>query len=337
MVISRGKIQTALKVVVYGVEGIGKSTLASHFPQPIFIDTEGSTRHMDVARVPVPQSFAEIIEDVKYFQQHTDELRTLVIDTADWAEDLAVDEIVKSGARNNPPWTSIESPGYGKGYVMLAERFGKLLNECSTLVERGVNVVITAHAAIRKFEEPNESGAYDRWELKLEKKTAPLVKEWADLLLFCNYQTVVVDENGKKKGKGGARRVMYTTHTAAWDAKNRFGLPDMLDLDYSKIAQLVPDSAPSTAVPQQAAKNAAVPQQDPAVPEMSKVKQQLKALMEPCEISEKEIQMMCAKYGFFPAAMSVWDYPDEWIAKNLVARWDGFKSKILQEREEMPF
>ena len=88
-------------------------------------------------------------------------------------------------------------------------------------------MVLTAHAQIKKFEQPDELGAYDRWELKLEKKTAPLTKEWADMVLFANYKTMVVnvDNQGAAKGKNkaqGGQRVMFTTHHPAWDAKNRY-------------------------------------------------------------------------------------------------------------------
>ena len=90
MQIISGQIPKAIKTVVYGTEGIGKSTFASQFPAPIFIDTEGSTAHMNVDRTPQPKTFAELIEQVKYFAKHPNELGTLVIDTADWAEKLAI-------------------------------------------------------------------------------------------------------------------------------------------------------------------------------------------------------------------------------------------------------
>ena len=126
-------------------------------------------------------------------------------------------------------WNGIEDAGWGKGYTYLAERFGILLNLLEDVIHAGINVVVTAHAKINKFEQPDEMGTYDRWELKLEKKTAPMLKEWADMILFANYKTIIVkDSNGKTKGQGGHQRVMYTTHTAAWDAKNRDDLPDML-------------------------------------------------------------------------------------------------------------
>lgn len=112
-------------------------------------------------------------------------------------------------------------------------------------MDAGINVVLTAHAQIRKFEQPDELGAYDRWELKLGKKTqsqtSPLVKEWTDLLLFANYKTfsVAVDKDGKKHKAQGGKRVMYTTHHPCWDAKNRYGLAEELPFDYGEIAHII--------------------------------------------------------------------------------------------------
>ncbi len=199
--IHTGRTGGALKVVVYGPEGIGKSTLASRFPRPVFIDTEGSTRHMDVSRTEKPSSWTMLMEQVKCIRSDPGVCATLVIDTADWAEQLCIASIC-AGRK----LSGIEDMGYGKGYVYLAEEFGRLLNLLEEIVGSGVHVVLTAHAAMRKFEQPDEMGAYDRWELKLQKKTAALVKEWSDLLLFANYKTVSVaaDNTGKKfKAQGG--------------------------------------------------------------------------------------------------------------------------------------
>lgn len=243
MEITRGKIVKAVKVCIYGPEGIGKSTLASRFPDPVFIDTEGSTNHMDVARFDAPSSWPMLIQEVEYVRDHPDCCRTLVIDTADWAEKLCTESVLAERKMK-----SIEDAGYGKGYTYLREAFGKLLNVLTDVVEKGINVVITAHAQMRKFEQPDELGAYDRWELKLSKQCSPLVKEWADMILFCNYKTMVVnvDNQGAVKGKNkaqGGRRVMYTSHHPCWDAKNRFGLPEEIDMDYSQIAHIF-DSVP---------------------------------------------------------------------------------------------
>jgi len=337
MVISRGRIPKGLKCVLYGTEGIGKTTFASQFPGAIFIDTEGSTSHMDVARVPDPQSFEEIVEDVKYFQNHTEELQTLIIDTADWAEKEAVLEIIASGKDKNPPYTSIESVPYGKGYTILAEKMGRLLNECSTLTERGINVVITAHSMMRKVELPDEMGSYDHYELKCEKKTSPLIKEWADLLLFANYKTYIVEDSqtGKKKGTGGAKRVMYTAHTAAWDAKNRFGLKDELPFEFKQIEHLVFNKPQVAKSETQVAKPVDKPVEKPA--EQPGILPELQQLMNTCEITAEEIQDKCVAAGFFPAGMPLSQYPADWVREYIVARWEGLKNQILKSREDLPF
>lgn len=113
-------------------------------------------------------------------------------------------------------------------------------------------MVITAHAKMRKFEQPDEMGAYDRWEMKLSKQVAPLLKEWCDLLLFCNYKTFVVTAQNETKKVQGGKRVMYTSHHPCWDAKNRHGLPEEIELDYGNIAHIfgkmvsAPNAAPMT-------------------------------------------------------------------------------------------
>ena len=244
MEITRGKIQKAKKVVVYGPEGIGKSTFASRFPDPVFIDTEGSTSSMDVARLPRPTSWNMLLEEIDYIKSHPGECRTLVIDTVDWAEQLCVDHICSVHNKKG-----IEDFGYGNGYVYAKEEFGRFLNRLTDVIEAGVNVVLTAHAQLRKFEQPDELGAYDRWELKLGKKTAsqtsPLVKEWADMLLFANYKTysVAVDKDGKKHKAQGGKRVMYTSHHPCWDAKNRYDLPEICDFDYQVIKGILEDGS----------------------------------------------------------------------------------------------
>lgn len=241
--ITRGKIAKAQKVVIYGPEGIGKSTFISRFPGVVFIDTEGSTAHMDVYRTPAPTSWPMLLDMVKVIGAKAvpaGQVKTLAIDTADWAEMLCVRDIC---ARRK--WDGIEDAGYGKGYTYLEEEFGRLLNLLQQVVDAGCNVVLAAHAQMRKFEQPDEFGAYDRWELKLEKKTGALVKEWADMVLFANYETYVVKGNNpmeKNKAQGG-RRVMYTTHHPCWDAKNRHGLRDKLPFDFAEIAACVPGAA----------------------------------------------------------------------------------------------
>ena len=242
MEITSGKIHTAIKTLIYGPEGIGKTTFASQFPQPLFIDTEGSTVHMDVRRLPKPLAWLEILNEVNYVLANPDCCRTLVLDTADWAETLCNEYVCARDEKHG-----IEDYGYGKGYQYALEEFGRLPNLLQQLIEKDVNVVICCHAQMRKFEQPDELGAYDRWELKLSKKVAQMLKEWADMVLFANYKTIIVnvDNQGAAKGKNkaqGGKRVMYTTHHVCWDAKNRFGLPDETEFSYEVIRPIIEGS-----------------------------------------------------------------------------------------------
>ena len=243
MQITRGKIPGAIKACVYGVEGIGKTTFAAQFPDPLFVDTEGGTAHMDVKRLPKPDAWIELLSEVDWVYNHPDCCKTLVIDTADWAERLCNEAVC---AMNKVE--SIETFNYGKGYVFAQEEFGRLLDKLELVRKQGIHILIVAHAMMRKFEQPEELGAYDRWELKLSKKIAPMVKEWVDLLLFINYKVLVVnvDNKGAAKGKNkvqGGKRVMYTAHNACYDAKNRFGLPEEAEFSYEVIRGVIEGSS----------------------------------------------------------------------------------------------
>lgn len=206
-------IQTApVKTVLYGPEGIGKSTFASHFPSPVFIDTEGGTKRLNVARLPQPTSWAMLLDEVAEVRKGNVPCSTLVIDTADWAERLCIQAVCARAKVNG-----IEDFGYGKGYTYVKEEFSKLLDALEEVLNAGHNVVVLAHAAITKFEQPDAVGNYDRWGMKTSKQVAPLLQEWCDMLLFANYKTVVEKAgsgpNAKNKASGG-KRVLYTTHHA---------------------------------------------------------------------------------------------------------------------------
>ena len=230
--ITKGKIPSAVRLSCYGPEGIGKSTFASQFPDPLFIDTEGGTKQLDVSRFPTPETWHDLLEEIDAVIEEPDVCRTLVIDTIDRAEIMLTNALLDEGHVD-----SIEKygGGYGKGYTALQERFLKdFLNRLDRVIAKGVNVVLVAHAQMRKFESPDDQ-PYDRWELKVSKKVAPIVKEWSDILLFMNYSVTVVEENGKPKAKGRSRRMMHANHHPTYDAKNRYGLPDDMPLDFKPL------------------------------------------------------------------------------------------------------
>ncbi|MBP1044873.1 ATP-binding protein [Enterococcus sp. BWM-S5] len=358
MNITKGRVAKAQKVVVYGPEGIGKSTFAAQFPDPLFIDTEGSTSNMDVARFDKPTSWTMLLQQVDYVKMNRP-CQTLVIDTADWAEELCKNYLMSANG-----WQAIDATGYGVRYVALATEWGRLLNKLSDLVEAGINVVLTAHAQIRKFDQPDELGSYDRWELKLEKKNAPLAKEWADMVLFCNYKTIVIadGQDGKKKAQGG-KRVIYTTHHPAWDAKNRFELPDQLDMDFNLIAgifqikqpPLTPEPTPTPEVSQpldasQVADGSQQPVSEPVAdieppkenlareePDFSGIPTGLSDLMKLHNVLPIEIQQAVGSKGYYTTDTPISNYDPSFIDGVLVGAWNDVYKMIEDIRSTQKF
>lgn len=317
--ITKGKINRAQKVVIYGAEGIGKSSLAACFPDPLFIDTEGGTAQMDVRRIDKPQSWEELLAIVQEVATTPNVCKSLILDTADWAEQLIVSFLCTKYKQN-----SIESFGYGKGYTYLAEEFTKLLHAFDQVIAADIHVVITAHAKMRKFEQPDEMGAYDRWEMKLSKQVAPLLKEWCDLLLFCNYQTfVVTSENNTQKAQGG-KRVMYTSHHPAWDAKNRVHLPEVLELDYKHIAHIFAEQPGQS----NTGKSAVETKAEPTAAEA------LREVLGKAGVTETEIQQVVAARGKYPVTTTIDEYPDEFIFGYVIKYWNQIMELITKNREE---
>ena len=228
----------------------------------------------------------------------------------------------------------------------MGEEFSKLLKELNEVVKAGINVVVTAHAKMRKFEQPDEMGAYDRWEMKLSKQAGPLLKEWADMILFCNYKTVVVTTQSKTKKAQGGKRVVYTTHHPCWDAKNRHGLPETMDMTYygSPLQEAIeggvkdtrPEPVAETKEPKPEKKEPASevePEPDPEegveYPFKSPL-EELKYKANLAGISLGDIQKACIKKKFKGPDQFVEDYEDDFIQSVLLDKWDGFVKFVLK-------
>lgn len=330
MQIITGVMPKATKAVLYGPEGIGKTSFASMAPEPLFLDTEGSTTRLNVRRLPAPQSYAMVLEQVQWVICNPTVCKTLVLDTADWAQRLCTEAVC---ARLKI--SGIEDLGYGKGYAYVYEEFGRLLNLLDQVIDRGIHVIITAHAAMRKFEQPDEMGSYDRWELKLNNSQkcsiANMVKEWADMVLFANYETIVV-KNENKKGKAqGGQRVMYTAHHPCWDAKNRFGLPEKLPFSFEQVAHCFlltsPEQAsmaePAPMEAQQSVSATPVVQSD-----MNGIPPALYQLMQQYCVEEQEIRRVVALRGYYPESTPIKNYDPQFVSGVLVGAWQQVYNMI---------
>lgn len=353
--ITSGVIPAPVKAVLYGPEGIGKTTFASKFPDPLFLDTEGGTKQLDVRRLPRPDRWEMLLDEVRAAAGMP--CATLVLDTADWAEHLCAAAVCARGKVDG-----IEGFGYGKGYVYLKEEFAQLLAALDGVCTAGKNVVVTAHAQITKFEQPDELGSYDRWSMKTSKQVAPLLREWCDMLLFANYKTFVVKDGDGKAAKGkaqGGRRVLYTAHHPCWDAKNRFGLPDELPFAYDAIAAVVPDGGqPRTAADGAGQAEAPAPERGkpraverapvpPAAPRQAEqdpdgalralgVPDALRTLMVRDGVTDAALRQAVFQKGAFPEDMPIRDWPAEFAGAFLPQHWDEVLAQI-REAGDLPF
>ena len=250
----------------------------------------------------------------------------------------------------------------------MCEEFGRLLNALTDLCTQGVNIIVNSHATVRKFELPDQSGQFDRWQMKLGRKSdkadcSALLREWADMVLFANYKTNVVNVDGKGAQKGtnkatGGRRVMYTTHAPCWDAKNRFGLADELPFDFAQIAYLFPQkstSVPAAAAPMpkpepksepalESKPDPAAPAPNPNVPayltedeDESNVPRGLLDLMHASNVKLWEVKYAVADKGYYPPNTPVANYDPAFVDGVLIGAWKQVFEMIKKNRDEVPF
>ena len=363
MQITTGKKKMPCRVVLYGVEGIGKTTLAAQFPRPLFIDTENGSHHLDVARCS-PTNWDEIIVFLDQLSRNTQGFQTVVIDTMDWLEEMAVHKICAAAGKS-----ALGDFGHGKGYVALSNAFSALLKKLDACRAAGMNIVLIGHSHIKRFESPEYAGgSYDRYELKLSKRLGPLIKEWSDCILFANWQVVTIeDERTKKKRAANESRVIYTQHSACWDAKNRYGLKKSLKMEFDEIRVIAagpPETAteqPQAAAPASAPPAPQVAPQAPAAPpvvptpaaalpkpipqtvergkkmpmgtsNVTSFAAELYKLMERDGITDTEIREAVAKKGTYPEECAIERYDQEFIDTVLIRNWDKLTTYIKNNR-----
>ncbi|MCG8521982.1 MAG: ATP-binding protein [Pseudomonadales bacterium] len=243
-----GKRQQPPRLLVYGTEGIGKSTLASQAPNPIFVQTEDGLDQIDCASFPLAKTFEEVKSTLHALLTENHDFQTVVIDSVDWLERLVWEDL-----RQRYGVSSIDKVDgdYGRGYMHSLVEFRGVLDLLGDLrTKRGMCVILLAHAKVEKFEDP-EHAAYDRYSPRLHKHVSALLTEWSDAVLFATRKIMTkTQESGFGKGrtiasgigKGGGERVLRTVGSPSCVAKNRYQMPAEMPLSWQKVLDAISGS-----------------------------------------------------------------------------------------------
>jgi hypothetical protein len=249
--VRRGKLALPPRMIVYGQESVGKTTLAAD-AGALFADIEGGSGELDVARYPFnpgeldefrPRAYDQIVEmadDLIANPGHG--FPALCLDTADALEALIHAHLCKKHKVD-----SIEriGGGFGKGYRAAVEELRRFLAKLDMIRAQGVAIILVAHTRITTFKNP-EGPDYDRFGLKVydgkEASFAGQLKEWCEVVAFLRYESGAKKEEDEKRARGWStnRRIVQLAHDAAWDAKWRLTVPMEMEFSLDPVAPWAP-------------------------------------------------------------------------------------------------
>lgn len=227
--IMRGKTFGAPRILLYGMEGIGKSTFAANFPDPVFVQTEDGLGNIDCAKFPLAQSAEDAFKQLDALRS-PNEFQTVVVDSLDWLERLIWDQVAKDAKVD-----SIEKIGYGKGYVIALTYWRKILDVLSALHAQNKIVLLLAHAVAEDYTDP-EVANLKRFTPRLHKTARSLIAEYVDVILLATRQY------GAAKGDANNPRIVRTEASPFQVAKSRYDVPAELPLDANAVLDAIRNS-----------------------------------------------------------------------------------------------
>lgn len=241
--VTKGKIKQPFLGLLFGVDGVGKSSFGAAMPAPFFIGSESGTGNLDVHRFAAA-SFAEVMKLIKELTDDNHAYQSLVIDSLDWLEPLVWEHVID--AASDKKIKSIEDFGYGKGFVYAIDEWRKMISALNSLREKKkMNILLIGHSQVKVAKDPTASAEYERYQLKLNDKAAALFREWVDCVFFANFETLTAaDKKGKTRAFGDGARYIYTERRPGFDAKNRFGLPFQMALDWNEVKETLDQANP---------------------------------------------------------------------------------------------
>ncbi len=246
------------RVVIYGLNGVGKTTFANKAPNPKFIMTTDGQGDLSLDRFqlkgreddPLVKSWEELMLCLAWLHEKKHNYETVVIDTMDAAEPLLWDYVARSGSKSN-----IEDFGYGKGYAYAVDEARVMTDWLEALGrDRGMATIIVCQEEVKKFQAPG-SESYDRYKLRLHDKLAHHLKDWCDALLFAKYEDHILKEdegfdNTRARAVGHGKPVMHTSERPDFWAKNHYHLPHKMPLEWATFQDaIVPADEPKAPQP----------------------------------------------------------------------------------------
>jgi len=241
----KGRLAQPLRVILYGPPGIGKSTFAAGAPAPIFLGAEKGTAQLEVDRFTQPEKWEDVLAATTELGTADHSYKTIVLDTLDWIEPLIHTQELNEVNKTKHTADDIDDIGYGRGYNLALVQWRKLVSYLERLSEiRAMNIILLAHSQIKSFKNP-EGDDFDRYEMKLHHKAGGLLQEWADEVFFASYETYAHEKKGRVRGISSGARIIHTTRTAAYDAKNRHDLPSELPLSWDDYATAIASGSPA--------------------------------------------------------------------------------------------
>lgn len=224
------------RILIYGPEGVGKTTFGKNSPNPVFLQTEkgliGTSK-----RYPVSKTYKEIMDNLAELATKNHDRQTIIIDSVDWLEPLIWQQVCKE---SNAKTIEDVGGGYGKGYASAIDLWREYLSALDYLNEqKKMTIIQIAHAQVKRYENP-ETEAYDRYGIKLQDgkniSAAALLLEYSDIVIFANYFVGVSKEEKvfnkqRKRAIGSGERILYTQERPAFKAKTRYELPEEIPFD----------------------------------------------------------------------------------------------------------
>ena len=228
------------RIMLYGPEGIGKSTFGASAPKAIFIQIEDGLAQIDCHRFPKAESLDDVDNQLNSLLNEEHGYQTLVIDSADWLEKLIFDSVC---TRFGVAIVEKADGGWGNGYKQALNIWMDLRNKLDKLRERkGMAIIFLAHSDTRTVKDP-EAQAYDQFTPRLQKLAVAMLTEWVDAIFFAT-RKMRVEKDGERMiarpiGANGGERVMRTVGSASCVAKARYELPDELPLSWDAFMNAI--------------------------------------------------------------------------------------------------